>query len=103
MTQQKKTGPKGDRSFRFKIDQCRSKILVRGGGYLVHGVLGGILGVADGLLALAFDFLDHAFTFQPIGTDGLADALLGLADGFVADAFNLVCRCTHENSPFQSG
>jgi hypothetical protein len=37
----------------FKIGQRRSEILVCGGGGLVHGVLGGFLGVADGLLALA--------------------------------------------------
>src|SRR3982074_3667370 len=78
-----------------KIDQRRSKLLVRGGGRLVDGVLGGFLGVADGLLALAFDFLNHAFALQPVGTDGFADALLGLSDGFVGGAFNLVCRATH--------
>ena len=84
--------------FPFQIE-CRSEILVRRGGRLVHGVLGGLLGVADGLLALALDFLDHAFALQAIGTGGFADALLGLADGFVGGALDLVCRCTHRNSP----
>src|SRR5882757_11582942 len=95
----KKKPAQSDRSFQFKFDQRRSKLLVRSGGRLVHGVLGCFLGVADGLLALAFDFLDRAFALQPVGTDGFTDALLGLADGFVGGAFNLVCRATHGTSP----
>ena len=55
------------------------------------GVLGRFLGVADGLLALAFDFLNHAFALQLVGTDGLADTLLGLADGLIGGAFCLPC------------
>src|ERR1700737_3171189 len=90
----KKTGPNG-RSLQFKIDQRRSEIFVRGGGGLVHGVFGSFLGIADGFLALAFDFLNDAFALQLVGTDGFADAPFGLADGFVGGAFNLVCRAPH--------
>ena len=94
-----KDRPQKDRSFVIQIDQRRSEVLVRCGGRFVHGVLGCYLGVADGLLALAFDFLDRAFALQPVGTDGFADALLGLADSFVGGAFNLVCRATRSISP----
>ena len=54
-----RTGP-----FRSNIVQRRSEILVRRRGRLVDGVLGGFLGVADGLLALALDFLHRAFALQ---------------------------------------
>jgi len=63
---------------------------------LVHGILGGLLGVVDGLLALALDFLNGAFALQFVGTNGFTNALLGLADGFVGGAFDLVCGATHE-------
>src|SRR5258708_30018642 len=79
----------------IKFDLDRSEILVRSRRGLVDGVLGGFLGVADGLLALAFDFLDYAFALQPVGADGFADALLGLADGFIGCAFDLVRGGTH--------
>src|ERR1700719_4944583 len=94
----KKDRPKG-RSFANPIRHRRSEILVRRVGRLVDGVLGGLFGIADGLLALALDFLHRAFALQLVGTDGLADALLGLADGLVGGALDLVCRCTHGNSP----
>ena len=87
--ERKKTGPKG-RSFHSRSN-ARSEILVRRRGRLVHGILGGFLGVADGLLALALHFLDHAFALKTVGTGGFADALLGLADRFVGGALDLVC------------
>src|ERR1700712_3954379 len=93
VVQQKKTGPEGP-VFSF-TPSARSEILVGRGGRLVDGFLGGFLGVAHGLLALAFDFLDHAFALQALRTSGFADTLLGLADRFVGDAFNLVYRATH--------
>src|ERR1700682_3352802 len=79
----------------FIIDQRRSEVLVRRGGGLVDGILCRFLGVAQSLLALAFDFLNRALALKFVGTDGFADARLGLADGFVGGAFNLVCRATH--------
>jgi hypothetical protein len=77
----------------------RSKVLVGGAGCLVYRILGGFLGVADGLLAFAFDLLNGAFAPQPVGTNGVADALLCLANGFVGGAFDLILCCTHGNSP----
>jgi hypothetical protein len=77
----------------------RSEILVGRGCRLVYGVLGGLLGVADGLLGMALGFLNGAFTLHLVGTDGFANALFGLADGFIGGALDLVCRCTHGNSP----
>jgi hypothetical protein len=56
-----------------------------------------LLGIADGLLALALDFLNHAFAFQPIGAGGFADALFGLADRFIGRALDLVFHRTHGN------
>src|SRR5512141_474613 len=98
MSKKKKGPAPRDRSSWFN-DPFRSEILVRRGSRVVDGVLGGFLGVADGLLALALDFLNHAFALQAVGTDGFADALLGLADRLIGGAFNLVCRATHWNSP----
>ena len=94
----KRPAPK-DRSFAIQIDQRRSEVPVRCGSRLVDGVLCRFLGVAQGLLALAFDFLNRALALQLVGTDGFADTLLGLADSFVGGAFNLVCRATRSISP----
>jgi hypothetical protein len=96
---QKKDRPQRTGLSPFKIDQRRSEVLVRCGGRLVDGILCRFLGVAQGLLALAFDFLNRALALQLVGTDGFADALLGLADSFVGGAFNLVCRATRSISP----
>ena len=67
---------------------------------LLHDVFCRFLDVADGFLALAFDFLK---TPSPCNcrNHSSANALLGLADGFVGGAFDLVCRCTHGNSPLE--
>src|SRR3954453_4794785 len=78
-----------------------SELPVRSRGSLVDRVLGGFLGVAEGLLALALDFLHGTFALQPVGTGSLADALLGLAHGFVGRAFNLVCRASHGTLLFE--
>src|SRR4051812_34185549 len=95
----KKSGNKKDRPRRTGLSVSRdaeqSEILVRGVGGLVEGVLGGFLGIAHRLLALALHFLHRAFALQAIVVGGLANALLGLADGFVGGAFDLVCRATH--------
>src|ERR1700688_2783342 len=98
MDSKKKPPPKGG-VYNSKFSWRRSEFLVRRGGGLVDGVLGGFLGVAHGLLALALDFLNGAFALHLVGTDGFADALLGLADGLVGGALDLVCCCTHGNSP----
>ena len=72
---QKKDRPQRTGLSPFKIDQRRSEVLVRCGGRLVDGILCRFLGVAQGLLALAFDFLNRALALQLVGTDGFADAL----------------------------
>jgi hypothetical protein len=86
---ERKTGQSG-RFFALRNRSTLSEIPVRCSSCFVHGVLGGLFGVADGLLALALDFLHRAFALELVGADGFADALLGLADGFVGGAFNLV-------------
>src|ERR1700723_4017567 len=85
-----KTGQSGRFFFAIQNRSILSEIFIRCGSRFVHGFLGGLFGVADGLLALALDFLHRAFALELVGADGFADALLGLADGFVGGAFNLV-------------
>ena len=77
-----------------------SELLVRGGGCAVDRFLGGFLGIAQRLLALALHLLDRALALQAVGTNGLANALLGLADGFVGRALDLVAGSTHETFSF---
>src|ERR1700724_3258850 len=96
----KRERPAQGTGLRLQIDQRRSEFLVCRGGGLVDGVLGGFLGVAHGLLALAFDFLNGAFALHLVGADGFADALLGLAHGLVGRAFDLVCGATHKKFSF---
>src|ERR1700758_4281066 len=79
------------------------ELLVRLRGGAVHRVLGGLLGIAERLLALALHFLDRTFAFQALGPGGLANLLLGLADGFVGRTFNLVSGRTHKISPPTKG
>src|SRR6187399_1936178 len=96
----KKTGPKRDRPFHsHQSRRLRSEILVRRRGCLVHGVLGGFLGIAHGLLALALHFLDHAFALKTVRASGFADALFRLAEGLVGCTLDLVCGRTHQNTP----
>src|ERR1700761_1039327 len=86
-----------DRS-RIDISQ-ESEIAIGRRSRLVHGILGGFLGVAYRLLTLALHFLNGAFALQTVVASGFADALLGLAHRLVGGAFNLVCDATHEISP----
>src|SRR3984893_11011641 len=95
----KRERPAQGTGLRLQIDQRRSEFLVCRGGGLVDGVLGGFLGVAHGLLALAFDFLNGAFALHLVGADGFADALLGLAAGFVGGTLDMSWRSAHGTSP----
>ena len=52
----------------------RSDILVNVFGRFVHGMLHRVLGVADGLLRMALQFLRRTFGTKLVGADGLADA-----------------------------
>src|ERR1700739_4778489 len=84
-TQKKRPAAMG-RSFPPQTPARGLELLVRCGRRAIDRILGGLLGIAQRLLAFALCLLDRAFALQAIGAGGFADALLGFTHDFVGSA-----------------